>query len=179
MVKKVVVGALVIGLSAVLILGAVRRTQDKTSTESERDQGRGQSAEGVQNEDGERARNGQQGADGERVDPGAAGETGGLGESTAGNWITRQGAVETCDESMLMIAAADGEAWEIGGRAWAYAQEQGFAAQSGDQLVVVGFYEDDEFKPAQVENRTSGQRVTLRDDAGRPMWSGGRGRRST
>ena len=75
MVKKVVVSALVIGLSAVLILGAVRRTQDKTSTDSEGGHGRGQSAESVQNEDGERTRNGQQGADGDRVEAGSAGDT--------------------------------------------------------------------------------------------------------
>ena len=37
---------------------------------------------------------------------------------------------------------------------------------------MTGFYEDGEFKAGTVENLTTGETIVLRDEAGRPMWSG-------
>jgi hypothetical protein len=50
-----------------------------------------------------------------------------------------------------------------------------FALEIGDEIVVLGFYEDGEFKAGTVENLTTGETIVLRDETGRPMWSG-RGR---
>jgi len=49
-------------------------------------------------------------------------------------------------------------------------------AQAGDQVTLTGFYEGDTFEAAQISNATSGEAVSIRDDAGRPLWAGG-GRR--
>ena len=47
-----------------------------------------------------------------------------------------------------------------------------FALEIGDEVSVLGFYEDGEFKAGTVENLTTGETIVLRDDAGRPMWAG-------
>ena len=41
--------------------------------------------------------------------------------------------------------------------------------------MLYGFYEGDDFEIGAIEDVTSGERVTLRDDTGRPLWAG-RGR---
>jgi hypothetical protein len=49
---------------------------------------------------------------------------------------------------------------------------EGFALEIGDEVSVLGFYEDGEFKAGTVENLTTGETIMLRDEAGRPMWAG-------
>ncbi|UCC65558.1 MAG: hypothetical protein JSV36_11145, partial [Anaerolineae bacterium] len=66
-------------------------------------------------------------------------------------------------------------------RAWWFAQEQGFWTQTGHQMTLVGFYEDDgpeqHFEVGRIDDNTSGQTVLVREENGRPLWAG-RGRRS-
>ena len=42
----------------------------------------------------------------------------------------------------------------------------------GDNVVVTGFWENGEFKATTITRTSDNLTVTLRDDAGRPMWSG-------
>jgi len=57
-----------------------------------------------------------------------------------------------------------------------YLQEQGFNLAVGDEVQVSGFYEDDEFKAVTITRSIDGVDITLRDEYGRPFWSGaGRG----
>jgi hypothetical protein len=56
-------------------------------------------------------------------------------------------------------------------------QEQGFVLTEGDEVQVSGFYENDEFKAVTITRLSDGQAITLRDEFGRPMWSGA-GRRA-
>jgi hypothetical protein len=59
-----------------------------------------------------------------------------------------------------------------------YLQEQGFNLAVGDEVQVSGFYENDEFKAVTITRAADGQDITLRDEYGRPFWSGaGRGAR--
>ena len=53
-----------------------------------------------------------------------------------------------------------------------YLQDQGFALAVGDQVQVSGFYENDEFKAMTIIRLSDGEDITLRDEFGRPMWSG-------
>jgi hypothetical protein len=55
---------------------------------------------------------------------------------------------------------------------------QDFALAVGHDVVVIGFYEDGEFKASTVENLATGASISLRDRSGRPLWSG-RGRPET
>ena len=59
-----------------------------------------------------------------------------------------------------------------------YLQEQGFDLAAGDAVQVSGFFEDDEFKAVTITRLSDGESVALRDEFGRPMWSGA-GRRAS
>jgi len=49
---------------------------------------------------------------------------------------------------------------------------ESFALEVGEEIAVIGFYEDGEFKAGTIENLTTGEMLVLRDENGRPMWSG-------
>ncbi len=59
-----------------------------------------------------------------------------------------------------------------------YLQEQGFDLAVGDAVQVTGYYEDDEFKAATITRLSDGEAIALRDEFGRPLWSGA-GRRAS
>jgi hypothetical protein len=144
MVKKIVLGALLAGLIGVLVIGAVIRTQDKTS----------------RNEGGQGAGNG-------------SGQGTGSGRVSAADWVTVDAAVAALDASELSLNV-DGDAVTIQGRAWSYAQDAGLMFSTGDRLRLTGFYDESGlFEPGRIENLSTGQTVVLRDDGGRPMWAGG------
>ena len=82
------------------------------------------------------------------------------------------------DTATLVVQAANGQEIVVENRPWWFAQEQGFSAQTGDELTVVGFYENDEFEVGGLTNLTTGQAVSIREDSGRPLWAG-RGRRGS
>jgi hypothetical protein len=43
----------------------------------------------------------------------------------------------------------------------------------GDAVELEGFLENDEFEISYLANLTSGESLQIRDDSGRPLWSGG------
>lgn len=91
----------------------------------------------------------------------------------AADWETVAGTVVETVE--LVVETSDGQMVQIGLGPSHYRDSQGFAIQVGDQVQVSGYWEDGEFKAAQVDNLTAGTQIVLRDTSGRPMWSG-RGR---
>ena len=93
----------------------------------------------------------------------------------AQEWVTLAGVVTTVDEDTLLVQTDDGAQVVVEGRAWRFAQEEGFWAASGDEVMLTGFHEGEEFKVGRIEDTTSGPDVLLREDSGRPMWAG-RGR---
>ncbi|MBN1966233.1 MAG: hypothetical protein JW910_16415 [Anaerolineae bacterium] len=190
MLKKIVLGVVVVGLTGVLVAGAAWRTIEKTSQTSESHSEQGH-ARGGQNaleehtghqggnqealvEQTERQGGGRgSGQDRESV----PGETAGEGEAHVEAWLTREGAIVALDDELLTVELDGGDLLEIEGRAWSFAQEQGFTAITGDRLLLMGFFEEDgRFEVGRIANLTTGQTVFLREDTGRPLWSG-RGRR--
>jgi hypothetical protein len=159
MLKKVVFGLLVVGLIGILAAGAVTRTLAKTGDEEGYGRGQG-SGQSVANSRGDITRDGDQT---------------GTGQAEVDEWLTLSGTVTSADADLLVVETAGGEV-AVENRGWWYAQEQGFTVQVGDELVLTGFYENEDFEVGQIEDLTSGQTVTLRDETGRPMWAG-RGRR--
>ncbi len=91
-------------------------------------------------------------------------------------WVTVEGTVVETVE--LAIETAAGETVQIGLGPSHYREQQGFLLSEGDQARVSGYWEDGEFKAGEVENLSTGAKITLRDAYGRPMWSG-RGRRNS
>jgi hypothetical protein len=112
-------------------------------------------------------------------------ESGGYGQGTSGRgqgsagqgrnetvrtieWETLTGIVTVVD-SEVTVRTAEGEVLVGMGQS---AYREGFELEVGDAVSVVGFYEDGEFKAGTIENLTTGQTIVLRDETGRPMWSG-------
>jgi hypothetical protein len=98
------------------------------------------------------------------------------GQANVEGWLTIQGIVVSVDANALIVQADSGQQVTVENRAWWFAQEQGFSAQVGDQVTLVGFYEGDHFEVGRIDNATNGQTVRVRDENGRPLWAG-RGRR--
>ena len=83
-------------------------------------------------------------------------------------WETLTGEVIIVD-SEITIQTAEGQVLVGMGQS---AYREGFALEDGDEITVIGFHEDGEFKAGTVENLTTGETIVLRDETGRPMWSG-------
>ena len=97
-------------------------------------------------------------------------------QAETADWRTLEGTVVETEE--LVIETADGETVQIGLGPSHYRESQGFDLQVGDSVSVSGYFEDGEFKAAQVVKPDTGESIVLRDTSGRPMWSG-RGNRKT
>jgi hypothetical protein len=180
MIKRIVLGALLVGLIGVLVAGAIIRTVDNTENVAEaRGLGHDSSFGGDTEERGQgygAAGRGQgQGGYGGEGRSDAPGDGTGTGQAQVDEWLTLQGSVTAVDADTLVVQTGSGEVI-IENRPWWTAQEQSFSAQVGDQVTLVGFYEDEEFEVGQIRNDTTGQTVSIRDESGRPLWAG-RGRR--
>lgn len=196
MLKKILLGTLLVGLIGILVAGAVIRTMDKTAlvaeaqgpgygrgqdeagryAEGESGQGRGQGNGRVDSSGRGRGGYGGQG----REDAPAINST---GQANVEEWLTLQGTVVSVDVDTLIVQTASGEQVTMENRPWWFAQEQGFSARVGDQVTLVGFYEGDDpstgsgqrFEVGRIDDATNGQTVLVRDENGRPLWAG-RGR---
>ncbi len=99
-------------------------------------------------------------------------------EHNAGTLETVQGIVIVSDSEILVRTAA-GEEILVGlGQSW-YREQAGFNIAVGDEVNVVGFHEDGEFKAVTVENVTTGVSIALRDTTGRPAWASQGNRRNS
>jgi hypothetical protein len=100
----------------------------------------------------------------------------GVGQAAVDEWITLEGIVDSVDEASVTVLTADGDVVTVENRPWAFAQEEGFSVESGDQVRLTGFYEDGELEVGAIDNLTAGTSVQMREEGGRPLWAG-RGRR--
>lgn len=98
----------------------------------------------------------------------------GLADHPSEARITLTGSVVTLEGDTLTIQTGEGSIAVHLGPEW-YWETDGIEIAQGDELAVTGFYEGDKFEVAQVENLATGDTATLRDETGRPLWSG-RGR---
>jgi len=179
MLKKIVLGTVFVIFVGALITGAVIRTMDKTDqTASAKDPNRGNEGAGGQESSQGKGGSGGSGNAGAGTGQGA-GENGGEGsglsaeENTDHVRDTYSGVVAEVSEDALTIETDDGESILIEGRAWSYAKESGFVIEQDDLVEFEGFYEENEFKVASIENLTTSENIILRDADGRPSWAGG------
>lgn len=196
MLKKIVLGVLLTGLVAVLIGGAVIRTNAKTNEAAGVGGRHGWTTEATASKDVFAAQDYLAGGNGGRWNDaeGVTGQGGGRwGQGSALNtqpngsgvpqadvepteWFTIEGVVVSATDDLVEIKTAAGEIIPFEGQPLRYALAQGFTVQAGDAVRLHGFDEAGEFKIGQVTNLSGGATITLRDTSGRPGWSG-RGRR--
>ena len=178
MIKRVMLWVALTGFVGVLTAGAINRT----AARSEAGEGSG----------GVRGQNGRSTAEVQAEVIGGAGQTqgrgagqGGRGERGAGGaeaqaapaeWLALRGRVAAVNEEALVISLADGSVVEVAGRAWDFAQEQGFGPGVGDALTLEGFYDEHgTLEAASITDVSAGLTVTLRQSSGRPLWAGAGG----
>jgi hypothetical protein len=184
MLKKLLVGTLLVGLIGILVYGAVIRTADRTSKVAESAQGqgggRGRSTEEISNSSSNNYGRGRSTAQdtqnwgGQGAGQGAQSERQYLNaESVPETWETVEGAVVQVPETgaELIIETAQGEELEIGMGPMDLAAE-GFVLEVGEIVRVHGYWESNEFKAAQLTRLADGQTIALRDESGRPAWAG-------
>jgi hypothetical protein len=184
MFKKGLLGVLFVGLIAVLVYGAINRTMDKTDDiveASERGRGREntQAADTTYKESAtSQVRYGGQG----RGQQDSQSEEGRRGETTRAypnyqeapaDWQTLEGVVTQPPSPGvdMLVETSDGEA--MVGVGPVDLVELGLTLQAGDQVQIEGYWEGNEFKAAQLTQLSTGDMVQLRDNLGRPSWSGG------
>jgi hypothetical protein len=192
MFKKIILGALLVGVIGVLAAGAVVRTSATSGERAGETGRRGQATEVVtagasgQNYAGRGNETpfGATGRGGRWAQGSAAGQTlGGQGNGqrtplvdvAAENWPSMRGKVVSVADDLVEIKTDAGETIPFEGRPLSFAAEQGFSLKVGDAVTVAGSDENGEFKIGKVTNLNSGASITLRDTSGRPGWAG-RGR---
>jgi len=176
MLKKIVLGTLFIGLIGVLVAGAVIRTMDRTALVAEAEGNGHGHDEASGHAEGESGQG--------RGGYGSQGETGGsVAERKYPNydgsppspeeWLVHEGAVVLPPEDGvdLVIEMSDGKKLTVGTGPM-YMASQGFILQAGELVQVRGYWEDHEFKAAQVTRLADGRTITLRNELGRPSWAG-------
>jgi hypothetical protein len=161
MLKKIILGGLLVALVGVLVVGAINRTAARGGETSSTQHG--QTTQDVGQRGGRNSAGGNQG----RAEA--------VGEANVTEWQTVIGTVSSVDASQVEIALSDGGSVEVGGRAWQLAATQNFTANAGDSVTVHGFDENGVFQAGQIDNQSNGQTLNLRDTTGRPLWAG-RGR---
>jgi hypothetical protein len=181
MLKKIILGTLLVGFIGVLVAFAVIRTVNRTANVAEarglgegRGAGQGARAEtlgtglnlgtdAVANGGG---RYGQGASTAERQYPNY--------EEAPAEWNVYEGTVVQAPAAGvdLIITTGDGEELVIG-TGPGYLEDQGLALQLGESVQVRGYWNDGEFKAAQVTRLRDGETITLRDEVGRPAWAGG------
>ena len=119
MLKKIILGGLLLALVGVLVVGGINRTAargDETSSNQH-----GQTTQSVAQRGGRNGSGGNQGS------------VAAAGEANATEWQTVIGTVFSVDASHLEVTLNDGSSVEVGGRAWQLAAAQNFTAQAGDK----------------------------------------------
>jgi len=146
MLKKVLFGAFLLLIVAVLAIGAIIRTNDKVV--GTRGSGRGQ----------------------------GLGNQSYIAQASSFEWATVEGTVVGVNEIAMTVQTTTGGQILVENRPWLFALEQKFSANVGDQIRMNGFADNGYFTAAQLQNLANGKTAQLRDETGRPGWSGrGRG----
>jgi hypothetical protein len=193
MFKKIILGALLIGVIGILAAGAVIRTSATSGERAGETGRRGRATEvvtaganrqnpgGLGNETspGTTGRGGRWGQGG-AAEPALGGQGNAQGaplaEVAPQDWLNVTGKVVSVADDLVEIETDEGETIPFEGRPLSFAAEQGFRLEVGDEVTVSGYEENGEFKIGKVTNLSDGAAVVLRDVSGRPGWAG-RGRR--
>ena len=87
-------------------------------------------------------------------------------------WVTVSGTLMSFQGGNMTMATSDGEIITFKTGQPRFFADQGITFSTGDEIVVVGFYEGAEFMAGDITQVSTGLRVMLRDPNGRPLWAG-------
>jgi hypothetical protein len=87
-------------------------------------------------------------------------------------WVTLSGTLMSFQGGSMTLATSDGALLSFQSGQPRFLANQGATFQIGDEISVLGFYENDQFKAGEITQTATGARVMLRDPNGRPLWAG-------
>jgi hypothetical protein len=87
-------------------------------------------------------------------------------------WITITGTIVAYQGNSMTVANENGELVTLQSGQPRFFAAQGVTFQVGDAVIVVGFYQGDQFMAGDITQVSTGLRVLLRDPNGRPLWAG-------
>ena len=182
MIKRIIVTTLVVilvGATGVAAYDAYQgnstldlSTDDLFATGQSQGQGQGQGqGNGSQGQGQGRGQGqGQQGRG--QGQGGGQGQGAGMSQSVEHDWVTLTGTVLSAGPQSLTVDTVEqGElTLELGMPG--FASEQGIVFNPGDEVAITGFDENGMFQAGQIDNKTTGESLLLRDPNGRPLWAG-------
>ena len=188
MTKKIIGWTLFAAFVGLIIYGAILRTEAKLEDEAparEANQSQGQNEGGGRGQTDKEAGEGEVEHESEELDslttPAPtidiliSSASGAEIESFVGDseheWVTLTGTVAAVTTKILTVTLDDGQTLLIERRPWRFAQENGFVTVPGDQIEIIGFYENELFQAAQLHDLTTDLLVRLRDETGHPLWA--------
>jgi hypothetical protein len=95
-------------------------------------------------------------------------------QASVGDPWTASGTITTLDTIGFTLSASDGVSYYVELGPASYWQAQGVTLAVGDSVTVNGYASAGQYHAGTV-TLSSGQTLTLRDQVGRPLWSGGAG----
>lgn len=87
-------------------------------------------------------------------------------------WVTIQGTLMSFQGGSMTMSTAEGELITFQTGQPRFFAEQNISFQVGDEIIVIGFYENEQFMAGDITQVSTGLRVMLRDPNGRPLWAG-------
>jgi hypothetical protein len=87
-------------------------------------------------------------------------------------WITIEGSLLSFQGGNMTMGTLDGDLITFQTGQPRFFASQGVSFQVGDEIVVLGYYDGDQFMAGDITQASTGLRVMLRDPNGRPLWSG-------
>ncbi|MGD8603632.1 MAG: hypothetical protein PVF49_03570 [Anaerolineales bacterium] len=88
-------------------------------------------------------------------------------------WITVEGSLLAYQNGSMTISTVDGDLLSFKTGQPRFLASQGVVFQVGDEVRVIGFFDDSgEFMAGEITQVSTGLRVMLRDPNGRPLWAG-------
>jgi hypothetical protein len=87
-------------------------------------------------------------------------------------WVTLEGTLMSFQGGSMTMSTPDGEIVTFQTGQPRFFAEQGVTFQVGDDIIVLGFYEGNQFMGGEITQVSTGLRVMLRDPNGRPLWAG-------
>lgn len=95
------------------------------------------------------------------------------------DWVQEDATVKSVDDTQIVLVLSDGiTEIVIEGRQLAYLLDNDFVLAEGDTLTLSGFFDlNGFFAIGEIFVVETSESITLRNDAGLPLWAGGPGRK--
>jgi hypothetical protein len=87
-------------------------------------------------------------------------------------WITVEGMITAMAQNTLTVQTTDGAVYVLSLGRSGFAAEQDVPFAIGDQVKVIGYDNNGQFRAGEIDNLTQGGRLMLLDPNGRPLWAG-------